>query len=269
MLLALDDYIIHGIRTNITYLVKLLQGEAFTSNSISTKFCDEHTGRLTEEIIRDKNEFPSHVPVIGYLMYTLKRNLKTNPGCCDKPNLWETVGYWRNQMSIGVQFEEEEITVNIPGYSESHYIFEIRGDKYHASPFAFSPNRIDFTIGHHNYVAWISEDAENHAFVSTGGHIFRLKRHDILADSVFASGFDSHGHDANHVSSPMPGKVITIRVKEGDLVKKGDTLLIIEAMKMENLIVSPRDAIVKTINVAINDRVESTSILIEFENLEI
>ncbi|MCX6269317.1 MAG: hypothetical protein NTW16_18525 [Bacteroidetes bacterium] len=47
------------------------------------------------------------------------------------------------------------------------------------------------------------------------------------------------------------------------------SLLIIEAMKMENLIVSPRDATVKSINVSINDRVESSKILVEFENLKI
>ncbi len=266
MLLALNDYIIQGIRTNITYLVKLLQSEAFLSNTISTKFCDEHTLALTSEILNDKNEIPAHVPVIGYLMFTLKRNLKADPGCCDKPNLWETIGYWRNQMSIRMQFEEAEITVKVPHYSPNQSVFEMQGIQYQASPIAFSPNRIDFTIDHHNYFAWISEDGENNAFVSTGGHIFRLKRHDILAESVFASGFDSHGHDSNHVTSPMPGKVIRIQVNEGDSVKKGTTLMIIEAMKMENQIVSPRDAVVKTINVAVNDRVESSTALIEFEN---
>jgi acetyl/propionyl-CoA carboxylase alpha subunit len=266
MLMALDDYIIQGIRTNITYLVKLLQSEAFLSNSISTKFCDDHTAALTSDIIGDKNNIPVHVPLIGYLMFTLKRNPKANPGCCEKPSLWETIGYWRNQMTIRMQFEETEISVKLPGYSDNHYIFEIGGVRYDASQIAVSPNRIDFTIDHHNYLAWISEDDENQAYVSTGGHIFRLKRHDILADSVSASGFDTHGHDSNHVTSPMPGKVIRIHVKENDQVKKGGALLIIEAMKMENLIISPRDAVVKAINVAVNDRVESSTVLVEFEN---
>jgi 3-methylcrotonyl-CoA carboxylase alpha subunit len=266
MLLALDDYIIHGIRTNITYLVKLLKSEAFITNTITTKFCDVHTARLTSEIVGEKTEIPAYVPMIGYLMFTLKRNPKTDSGCCEKSNLWERIGYWRNQMSIRMQFEEEEHTIKVPGYSQNHYIFELQGMQYHASPLAFSPNRIDFTINHHNYRAWISEDIDNLAYVSTGGHIFRLKRHDILAESVFASGFDSHGHDSNHVNSPMPGKVIRIQVKEGDQVEKGEALLIIEAMKMENLIVSPRNAIVKAINVAVNDRVESSTILVEFED---
>ena len=265
MLMALDDYIIHGISTNIGYLVKLLQGEAFISNTITTKFCDEHTRAITEEIISDKNEIPEQVPVIGYLMFTLRRNLLKNHGNHEKANLWEKVGYWRNQMTIRMQFEEKEIMVNIPGYSENQYLFEIQGIQYRSSPVSFSANRIDFTIDHHHYFSWISENADNLAYVSNGGHIFRIKRHDLLAESVFASGFDTHGRDSNHVTSPMPGKVISIRVKEGDQVKKGDALLIIEAMKMENMIVSPRDAVVKAINVAVNDRVESSTVLVEFE----
>ncbi len=43
----------------------------------------------------------------------------------------------------------------------------------------------------------------------------------------------------------MPGKVITLNVQTGDSVKKGDVLLVVEAMKMENAIAAPRDAIVK------------------------
>ena len=265
MLQALGDYVIHGISTNIAYLIKLIQSEAFISNSITTKFCDEQTAALTEVIRNEKNAFPCHVPMIGYLMYTMKRDLKRFPGCGEKPNLWEIVGYWRHQMCVRLQFEEEEQAVNIPGYSDKQYIFDILGKEYHASLLNISVNRIDFTIDHHHYFAWVSEGHDNHAFLSTGGHIFRLNRHDILAESVTASVYETAGHDSNHVSSPMPGKVIRVHVQEGDAVKKGDVLLIIEAMKMENLIVSPRDAVVKAVHVSVNERVESTTVLIEFE----
>ncbi|MFZ4521985.1 MAG: acetyl-CoA carboxylase biotin carboxylase subunit [Bacteroidales bacterium] len=264
MLQALNDYIIHGINTNITYLVKLLQSEAFNANSISTKFCDEHTSALATEILADKSQIPIHVPIIGYLMFTLKPNLQTDTSCCSKPNIWETIGYWRNLMNLRLKFEEAEITVKVHGYSDNHYIFEIDGVQYHATPVSGGANKTEFTISQHHYTAWISENADNLAYVSTGGHIFQLKRHDILAESVFASGFDTHGNDSNHVTSPMPGKVIRIHIKAGDTVKKGDPLLIIEAMKMENLIVSPRDASIKAINVAVNDRVESSTVLVEF-----
>ena len=47
MLAALNDYVIHGIRTNILYLTRLLQSEAFIQNTISTQFCDEHTAQIS------------------------------------------------------------------------------------------------------------------------------------------------------------------------------------------------------------------------------
>ena len=50
------------------------------------------------------------------------------------------------------------------------------------------------------------------------------------------------------VESPMPGNIWKILVKEGDAVKSGDTLLILEAMKMENEILAPRDGVVSSIN---------------------
>ncbi|MCX6278063.1 MAG: acetyl-CoA carboxylase biotin carboxylase subunit [Bacteroidetes bacterium] len=265
MLRALNEYIIHGINTNIAYLAKIIQSEAFITNSISTKFCDEHTGSLVESINSHRSQIPIYVPLIGYLIYTLKKNVKTDQIRCEKPNLWETIGYWRNQMSILIKFGDEELTVGIPRYSENEYRFVIRGEEFHATPISFTPNRCDFTINNHNYFVWISEDAENQAYVSSNGHIFRVKRADILTEAVVASGFDKHGNDSAHVTSPMPGKVIKIFIKAGDTVKKGNALLIIEAMKMENVIVSPRDAVVKEVNVKVNERVESSRAAVTFE----
>ena len=60
----------------------------------------------------------------------------------------------------------------------------------------------------------------------------------------------------------MPGKVIKLFVIEGDKINKGDVVLIIEAMKMENVIVSPADGIVNKINVTLNDRIDAGKALI-------
>ena len=262
MLQALSDYIIHGINTNITYLVKILQSDAFFSNSISTRFCDEHTAALAAEIAKEKAEIPPHVPITAYLMFMLTRRY----GKDEKQNLWEQIGFWRDLMAIRLQFEETEYVVGIPRFSNGRFSFAIHGQTYQTTMGPCSENSIEFTIDHHNYLAWISEDKENLAYLTIGGHVFRLKRHDILTESVTASAFDTTGHDSDHVISPMHGKVIKINVKSGDSVKKGDVLLIIEAMKMENLIVSPRDAVVKEVGIEVNDRVESGKVLVGFED---
>lgn len=66
------------------------------------------------------------------------------------------------------------------------------------------------------------------------------------------------------VSSPMPGNILSVNVKVGDAVKKGDVLLILEAMKMENEIVAPCDGTVKSV-VASGISVETGAVLCEIE----
>lgn len=59
------------------------------------------------------------------------------------------------------------------------------------------------------------------------------------------------------VSAPMPGKILDVRVSAGQAVKRGDVLMILEAMKMENEIVSPQDGTVASIQVSVGSAVEA------------
>lgn len=63
------------------------------------------------------------------------------------------------------------------------------------------------------------------------------------------------------VNAPMPGKILKVNVNAGTAVKKGDVLLVLEAMKMENEIPAPSDGTVASINVAVGDNVEAGAVL--------
>ena len=63
------------------------------------------------------------------------------------------------------------------------------------------------------------------------------------------------------VNAPMPGNILDVRVKPGDSVKAGDTLLILEAMKMENEISAPQDRTVASVDVRKGDVVASGTLL--------
>lgn len=65
--------------------------------------------------------------------------------------------------------------------------------------------------------------------------------------------------------APMGGKVVEVKVKAGDKVKKGDLLLVYEAMKMENELTAEKDAVVKRVFVTVDDVVGTDAPLIEFE----
>lgn len=68
----------------------------------------------------------------------------------------------------------------------------------------------------------------------------------------------------NNIKAPMPGLIIDLKIKAGDTVNAGDALLILEAMKMENILKSPGGGVVRTVKVKKGDSVEKGQILIEF-----
>lgn len=79
-------------------------------------------------------------------------------------------------------------------------------------------------------------------------------------------GMDNmNNQKVNEVKAPMPGLVLSIIVKPGEEVSKGDGLLVLEAMKMENIIKSPTDGVVKSIEVEQSNAVEKNQVLIKFE----
>lgn len=91
----------------------------------------------------------------------------------------------------------------------------------------------------------------------------RLKdRYDLLLDQLGMS--DLASQKINQVKAPMPGLILEIKVAPGDMVKKGDQLLILEAMKMENVLKSPGDGQVQAIVVKKGDSVEKNQVLIQF-----
>ena len=63
------------------------------------------------------------------------------------------------------------------------------------------------------------------------------------------------------VNAPMPGKILGVKASVGQAVKKGDVVVVLEAMKMENEIVAPQDGTIASINVAVGVSVDSGAVL--------
>ncbi|NCO64037.1 MAG: acetyl-CoA carboxylase biotin carboxyl carrier protein subunit [Flavobacteriales bacterium] len=84
----------------------------------------------------------------------------------------------------------------------------------------------------------------------------------LIKDLGFSIGTSKH---INFIKAPMPGLILEINVKPGQIVHENETLLILEAMKMENVLTSPRDGVVKSISTKKGDTVDKGTLLIEFE----
>lgn len=113
----------------------------------------------------------------------------------------------------------------------------------------------------------IKSDLEQKAYrLEVNGHTYEVALTDDLDRLLEKMGMSGAGaNKVNEVKAPMPGLVLKVTVEVGQEVKKGDSLLVLEAMKMENVIKSPGDAVVKDIKVQAQDKVEKNFVLIEFE----
>ncbi len=88
-------------------------------------------------------------------------------------------------------------------------------------------------------------------------------RFDILLEQLGMANAGSA--KVNDLKAPMPGLIVSIQVQVGDIIKKGDSLLILEAMKMENVLKATGEGKIKNIKVNSRQNVEKNQVLIEFE----
>jgi len=95
---------------------------------------------------------------------------------------------------------------------------------------------------------------------------FEISIKDELDQRIDDMGFSTRTSKHIHsVKAPMPGLILDILVNEGQEVKENDPLLILEAMKMENIITSPRSAVISSVSVKMKQAVDKNALLIEFE----
>lgn len=99
--------------------------------------------------------------------------------------------------------------------------------------------------------------------LKVNGNIYAVQLKDHYDELLHQLGMDTmSSHQVNDLKAPMPGLVIAVNVSEGQTVKKGDILITLEAMKMENTLKAGADAVIKKIVVKKGSAVEKNEILI-------
>ncbi|TAE75010.1 MAG: acetyl-CoA carboxylase biotin carboxyl carrier protein subunit [Bacteroidetes bacterium] len=101
--------------------------------------------------------------------------------------------------------------------------------------------------------------------VKINGNIYEINAKNNLDLLLAKMGMDKLTENkTENLKAPMPGLIVEIKVTEGQNIKKGEPILILEAMKMENILKSPADATIKNIRIKKGENVEKNQILIEF-----
>ncbi len=138
------------------------------------------------------------------------------------------------------------------------YVAKLEDRTIEAQILQAKDGKLDLLIDGKHVTAYVSTDNAKR-WVTINGQTF------VLTKSSDAKR-RSAGHDhESELAAPMPGVVRAVNVNEGDQVTKGQTLLLLEAMKMEIRVQAPRDAMVKKLFVKQGQTVEREQVLIEVE----
>lgn len=256
---ALEQYVVHGIETNISYLRALLRSDDFVKNTISTKYCDQKTPEIIAEMEQDKQNQDKLPVVIAGLLHNLQ-----NPNDQPTDSVWNEIGFWRHIPTVAIRLDEETFTLEITKAGSEYKL--LHGDTiYRIHGTSVDKGVVSFSLNDTVYTGYVSAQEDLSQTVSWKTYQSHWQRNDLMAEGRFISDSTDKAASDDRISSPMPGKVIQLNVAIGDQVQRGDTLLIVEAMKMENQIVAPRDAQVKEVHISVNERVDRNSLLVLLE----
>ena len=137
--------------------------------------------------------------------------------------------------------------------------------------------KLKFSINGTKYEATVAEKEHNVAEVELNGkkYVVEVERAESVAmphlaapkhapaTQAAAPAAAPKAASANSITSPLPGSIISVNVKTGDAVKAGDTLIFIEAMKMENELMAPADGTVKNVYVSAGQAVQQGDALVD------
>ena len=251
---SLNSYYLRGFNNNIKFLISIFRSEKFFKGNIHTGFLDEEykdgysNPKPSNELLKK-----IFIPIASYIGYKLLQ--KGNHNIINEKN--ESYILILNKKKYSIQIKEwkkDSIKISYKntsfkikslwkgneGLVEVHinkkeYLFQFDKFKNH-----FSITYLDYSVDFNFY----DKDTA------------KLEKYMLEEDVADLS---------KYLLAPMPGKIVSVNVKNGQKIKSGESLLILEAMKMENLITATKDVKIKKINVKANDTVEVDQILIEFD----
>lgn len=152
-------------------------------------------------------------------------------------------------MLINYEHGDSVYKVNIEK-KEKNYFVTYDNTEYKIEAEEIKPGHLKIKIGERVIKSVITE-GDKEKFVFVDGNVYKVKPVELTAKPKTKSK-----KKEGDLNSPISGKVVNVKIKRDDKVKKDDVLMVIEAMKMEYLIRAPHDGVVKKINFKENDQVE-------------
>ncbi len=236
-----------GVVTNRQFLISCLRNESFLNGNTTTDFVEREALETKKNL--SVNEL--HQTSTAIALWLAQKNRVSDPVTGFMPGNW-TNGRMPLQR-VKLLFVQDEIEVKYKLNKDNFY--EVMGSIckiYHCDSFG-----IDIQIDSHRFYAHITEAGSE--------IVINMPFGDVNASVL--PRFIEPGNDIPEggLIAPMPGKVIDVKVKKGSKVKAGDTLVIIEAMKMEHSIKATETGKIAKVMIQLNDQVDNGATLLVLE----
>ncbi len=254
---ALADFHVVGLSTNLAFLQRLVACSAFASADLDTGLIERNGAELFPAVTLPPHEVAALA--VAALLDAEHQLLRRDAS--DRWSPWAVVGEWRMNAAArrALEFDSEAgpLTVfleNTRGaltlsMGENVWPFAARRD---------AGGRWVVDLGTRVVSGQVFLDGESLVVYSAAGE-WTLTRRDMLAHAGEQEG------EGGNLTAPMPGKVIAVHVKAGDVVTRGAPLLVMEAMKMEHAVHAPADGTVSEVFFSEGEQVPEGAALLVFE----
>jgi 3-methylcrotonyl-CoA carboxylase alpha subunit len=255
---GLERYEIAGVITNVNFLAAVAAHPAFAAGDLETGFIDKHK----DDLIPALGAIPDQALALACLDLLLART--GHAAAADPNSPWARVDGWRlngqghDELSFRDGNGEDEITVTVHFPGTGGYRLALPGGEMLANGEVDEGGTLWADLDGMRVSAAVVHDGDRVTILS-GGRAHRIERIDPMALR------DYDLEEGGKVTAPLPGKIVQVQVEAGAEVKKGDPLLILEAMKMEHTIAAPRDAVIAAIPFGPGEQVDEGAELILFE----
>ena len=241
---ALESAHIGGVNTNRDFLVNCLKTKEFLDGDTTSDFIERVKPSRKLEINQSEIEHASAIAA----MWMQQQNRNNSNVAKFMPSGW-TNGRLPNQK-VTFEFENTE------------YDFEYKQKR--DQKFLFSNNKEAFIYSSDEDGIDMIFDGKRHysrVTISKNNILVHMPFGDVMLQLIPRFKMPGTEVTIGGLIAPMPGKVIDVKVKKGKKVKAGDTLVILEAMKMEHSIKASEDGTVSELLISVNDQVENGALL--------
>jgi 3-methylcrotonyl-CoA carboxylase alpha subunit len=247
---ALAGTAVLGVATNLGFLARVIAEPDFAAGKLDTGFIERHRETLLA------NPGPSEQALAAAALYRLVSRRQERSSSRD---IWAEADGWRLNTAPAPQnfvfrHPDGEISIEVTT-SGTGWSLRIGCRCFEATAELGPHDRLAITLDGIRSAPILLAHASSIA-VFIGGESWHLEEIDPFAPP---EGADA---GAGRLTAPMPGRVIELLVAPGAAVRKGEPMMVIEAMKMEHTIAAPRDGIVAAVNFAAGDPVEEGAELI-------